>query len=178
MAETQTPELPENELAPFHVFKFQVSFTRANLPGAQAKPANDVPLCSGAFAECTGLEATMEPKVIKSGGANYGPAQRVGQVTFATVVLKRGMTTTRDLWNWFQLVAGGSYSYRLDARITLQSPISTPRAATSASRNCTSRTRAFASRCPAGEAPDGRAHPAHRIGRPRAIQDDQSVRSD
>ena len=78
MAEPQTPDLPENQLAPFHVFRFQVSFTRANLPGAQAKPASDVPLCSGAFAECTGLEATMEPKVIKAGGANYGPAQRVG----------------------------------------------------------------------------------------------------
>jgi phage tail-like protein len=64
----------------------------------------------------------MEPKVIKAGGANYGPAQRVGPVTFATVVLKRGMTTTRDLWNWFQTVAGGGYSYRLDARITMQSP--------------------------------------------------------
>ena len=54
MAEPQTPDLPENQLAPFHVFRFQVSFTRANLPGAQAKPASDVPLCSGAFAECTG----------------------------------------------------------------------------------------------------------------------------
>jgi phage tail-like protein len=126
MAGTQTPELPENELAPFHVFRFQVSFTRANLPGAEAKPTSDVPLCSGAFAECTGIEATMEPKVIKAGGANYGPAQRVGQVSFATVVLKRGMTTTRDLWKWFQLVAGGSYSYRLDARITLQSPSGQP----------------------------------------------------
>jgi phage tail-like protein len=122
MAEAQTPDLPENQLAPFHVFRFQVSFTRANLPGAQAQPTSDVPLCSGAFAECTGLEATMEPKVIKAGGANYGPAQRVGPVTFATVVLKRGMTTTRDLWNWFQTVAGGGYSYRLDARITMQSP--------------------------------------------------------
>lgn len=121
MPDPQTPDLPENQLAPLHVFRFQVSFTRANLPGAQAKPASGVPLCSGAFAECTGLEATMEPKVIKVGGANYGPAQRVGPVTFATVILKRGMTTTRDLWNWFQMVAGGSYSYRLDARITLQS---------------------------------------------------------
>ena len=71
MAETQTPELPENELAPFHVFRFQVSFTRANLPGAEAKPTSDVPLCSGAFAECTGIEATMEPKVIKAGGAHF-----------------------------------------------------------------------------------------------------------
>jgi phage tail-like protein len=126
MAETQTPDLPENELAPLHVFRFQVSFTRANLPGAQARAASDVPLCSGAFADCTGLEATMEPKVIKVGGSNYGPAQRVGPVTFATVVLKRGMTSTRDLWNWFQMVAGGSYSYRLDARITVQSTSGEP----------------------------------------------------
>ena len=32
-----------------------------------------------AFAECTGLEATMEPKVIKEGGRNYGAAQRAGR---------------------------------------------------------------------------------------------------
>jgi phage tail-like protein len=121
MPDAQTREAPENELAPFHAFRFQVSFTRARLPGAGATPTGDVPLCSGAFAECSGLEATMEPKVIKVGGANYGPAQRVGPVTFATVVLKRGMTSTRDLWKWFQLVAGGAYSYRLDARITMQS---------------------------------------------------------
>lgn len=121
MADAHAPELPENELAPLHAFRFEVSFTRATLRGAPARPATDVALCSGAFAECTGLEATMEPKVIKAGGANYGAAQRAGPVTFATVVLKRGMTTTRDLWNWFQTVAGGGYSYRLDARITMQS---------------------------------------------------------
>lgn len=127
MAEAQAPDLPENQLAPFHVFRFAVSFARANLPGAQAKPTSEVALCSGAFAECTGLEATMEPKVIKAGGSNYGPAQRAGPVTFATVVLKRGMTPTRDLWNWFQTVAGGGYSYRLDARITMLSPGGEPR---------------------------------------------------
>ena len=119
-----TQEIAENRLAPLHVFRFHVTFKRDALKG---EPSNAVvPLCSGAFAECTGLEATMEPKVIKAGGANYGPAQRAGQVSFATVVLKRGMTTTRDLWKWFQLVAGGSYSYRLDARITLQSPSGQP----------------------------------------------------
>ena len=83
MAEPQTPDLPENQLAPFHVFRFQVSFTRANLPGAQAKPTSDVPLCSGAFAECTGLEATMEPKVIKVGGLELraGAARRAGDAS-------------------------------------------------------------------------------------------------
>lgn len=108
-------ELPENRLPPLHVFRFEVKFKRAG-----SSPGEAVELCSGAFSDCSGLEATMEPKVIKSGGANYGPAQRVGQVSFATVVLKRGMTRTRDLWNWFQLVSGGSYAYRLSAEIAMQ----------------------------------------------------------
>ena len=108
----------ENRLTPLHVFRFEVSFTRDALQGEATNAP--VALCSGAFAECTGLEATMEPKVIKAGGLNYGPAQRVGQVSFATVILRRGMTRTRDLWEWFQLVAGGAYSYRLAARIDMR----------------------------------------------------------
>jgi phage tail-like protein len=110
--------ISENRLAPLHVFRFDVTFRRDSVSGDSSR--NPVALCSGAFAECTGLEATMEPKVIKAGGRNYGPAQRVGPVSFATVILKRGMTTTRDLWNWFQLVAGGAYAYRLSAEITMQ----------------------------------------------------------
>ena len=108
----------ENALAPLHVFRFEVTFKRDALQGAgDGSPVN---LCSGAFAECTGLEATMEPKVIKAGGSNYGAAQRPGPVTFATVVLRRGMTSTRDLFQWFQLVAGGGYALRLSAEIAMQ----------------------------------------------------------
>jgi phage tail-like protein len=107
----------ENELAPLHAFHFQVDFEEDPLAGGGSAP---VPLCSGAFAECTGLEATMEVKVIKEGGNNYGPAQRVGPVTFATVVLKRGMTTTRQAWTWFELVTQrGQYAPRLAATITM-----------------------------------------------------------
>ncbi len=116
MAERE--DLPENQLAPLHVFRFHVTFKRDALLGQG--DLSEVALCSGAFAECTGLEATMEPKVIKVGGANYGAAQRVGPLTFATVVLKRGMTSTRDLWNWFQLVSGGAYAYRLAVEIAMQ----------------------------------------------------------
>ncbi|MEI7867368.1 MAG: phage tail protein [Candidatus Methylumidiphilus sp.] len=109
--------LPENQLAPLQVFRFHVSFKKAILNQAAG---SEVALCSGAFAECTGLEATMEPKVIKAGGANYGAAQRAGPVTFATVVLKRGMTSTRDLWQWFQMAAGGAYAYRLNVEIEMR----------------------------------------------------------
>jgi phage tail-like protein len=108
----------ELSLYPLHVFRFQVDFQEDPLTNSGKKA--EISLCSGAFAECTGLEATMEPKVIKEGGHNYGVAQRVGPVTFATVILKRGMTTTRDLWRWFELVSDGSkYAYRLAATITI-----------------------------------------------------------
>jgi phage tail-like protein len=101
---------------PLHVFRFHVHFLEDPFSGS----GGERPLCSGAFSDCTGLEATMEPKVIKEGGANYGPSQRVGPVTFATVVLKRGVTRTRDLWNWFDVVnRSGKYAYRLAAIINM-----------------------------------------------------------
>ena len=103
---------------PLHVFRFQVDFRDDWLKSDGA--SQDVPLCSGAFAECTGLEATMEPKVIKEGGRNYGAIQRAGPVTFATVILKRGMTRSRDLWTWYQMTTGRRlYTYRLQVTITM-----------------------------------------------------------
>jgi phage tail-like protein len=115
-----TNDVAENQLAPLQVFNFLVTFKRDALPRSSVPSGSQVQLCSGAFAECTGLEATVEPKVIKVGGANYGTAQRMGRVSFATVVLKRGMTTTRDLWKWFQLVGGGAYAYRLAVEIEMR----------------------------------------------------------
>jgi phage tail-like protein len=115
---------PENRLVPLHVFNFHVRFKRDALLGPPE--GTETPLCSGAFAECTGLEATIEPKVIKEGGANYGAAQRMGRVSFATVILKRGMTTTRDLWDWFQMVAGGAYAYRLAVEIEMRDTAGRP----------------------------------------------------
>lgn len=100
-------------LVPLPVFRFQVRFKRVAGSGG----SEDV--CGGAFAECTGLESTMEPKVIKAGGQNYGALQRPGPVSFATVVLKRGMTRTPDLFRWYQLVAGGAYALRLSAEIAV-----------------------------------------------------------
>jgi conserved hypothetical phage tail region protein len=109
----------DNEFYPLHVFRFQVTFETDPLTNIGAGSA--VNICTGAFSECTGLEATMEPKVIKEGGQNYGAAQRAGPVTFATVILRRGMTTTRHLWRWFDLVtSSGGYAYRLAAIITMQ----------------------------------------------------------
>jgi phage tail-like protein len=106
---------------PLSLFRFHVEFRRQR--------DNDVQLAHGAFSECTGIEATMEPKVIKAGGANYGAYQRPGKVTFATVMLKRGITANRDLWRWFSHVnEKGKTAYRLDVTITVFEPVFEPSA--------------------------------------------------
>jgi phage tail-like protein len=62
----------------------------------------------------------MEPKVIKVGGNNYGAVQRAGPVTFATVVLKRGISRDGRLFKWFERVATGDYGHRCTVRILLK----------------------------------------------------------
>ena len=108
-------------MAPIPAFRFQIDFNEHRLTRG-AEPGDAVRLCSGSFSECTGLEASMEPKAITEGGRNYGVAQRAGRVTFGTVVLKRGLTSNEDLWRWFELVGQGGYAYRLSADITVLGP--------------------------------------------------------
>jgi phage tail-like protein len=79
-----------------------------------------LPLVEGAFAEVSGLEATMEAKTIREGGLNHRSHQRVGQVSHATVVLRRGVTRARDLSRWFDLLASGHYAGRLTVAIELR----------------------------------------------------------
>ena len=102
---------------PLNVFRFRVDFY---ISGEQSKTRGErVPLCSGSFSQCTGIEASMQPKTINEGGRNYGQIHRAGRTTFSTVILKRGVTTTPHLWQWFELVSQGAYAYRLDAEISL-----------------------------------------------------------
>jgi len=89
---------------PFGAFAFHVHFSPCE--GGSTPMDGIDPAISDGFNEVTGLEATMEAKAIKEGGHNYGVHQRPGQVTFATVVLKRGMMESRHLWRWWALWAG------------------------------------------------------------------------
>jgi len=104
---------------PLHVFRFGLSFSDGTLPKGSKTPAAPE-ITDVGFSECTGLEATMEPKVIKAGGRNYGAVQRVGPVTFGTVILKRGMLRDLTLWKWFtEATSQGRYARRRDVVINL-----------------------------------------------------------
>lgn len=100
-----------------HTFRFEVTLTLAGLDGSGSGDA-----VTGSFSECTGLEGTMEQKVIKEGGRTYGAAQRAGPVNFATVILKRGVSPDGGLAKWFMRVARGRYHERAAVTITLKGP--------------------------------------------------------
>lgn len=91
---------------PFTAFKFMVEIEVPGLSGAKS------PLCLASFSECDGLEMTMEPKTIREGGNNGQQIHLAGPVSYGKLTLKRGMTSTLDLWRWFEAVAGGRYGLR------------------------------------------------------------------
>lgn len=59
------------------------------------------PLCDAAFAECDGLEISIEPKTFKEGGNNTGQVHLAGAASYAQLTLKRGMSSDFGLWRWF-----------------------------------------------------------------------------
>ena len=92
---------------PFTAFNFAVEI---RVPGVSEMA------CSAAFAECDGLELTMEVKTIREGGNNARQIRLAGPVSVGTLTLKRGMTANFDLWDWF---AGVMADGRLRADATV-----------------------------------------------------------
>lgn len=78
---------------PFHAFNFAVEI---NIPGVSPKA------CSGSFAECDGLEMTIDAKTIREGGNNGRQIRLTGAFSYGAVTLKRGMTASFDLWDWLE----------------------------------------------------------------------------
>lgn len=102
------------------VFRYRVDFHQTSFDDSSSGAVE--PICSGSFSEASGFEASMEPHSIAEGGRNWGEVKRAGKTTFATLVLKRGMTEDRNLWIWFEGMANGGYAYRLNARVVVLSP--------------------------------------------------------
>lgn len=99
------------QAVPFTTFNFKIEFT---LEGEEE------PLCYAAFSECDGLEVTMEPKTYQEGGNNVSHIHLVGRVTYSQLTLKRGMTTSFDLWDWFdRVVQPGEYALRATGVVTM-----------------------------------------------------------
>ena|SRR5438094_1978202 len=102
---------PANETIkyPFTAFNFAVEI---NVPGVSTK------VCSAAFAECDGLDMTMEVKTIREGGNSSTQYRLAGPVAYGQLTLRRGMTATFDLWDWFNATLNNA-RLRADAEVVL-----------------------------------------------------------
>jgi len=102
MSPSQTPH-------PFTAFNFSIEI---NVPGKIPK------VCNAAFSDCDGLEMTMEAKTIREGGNNARQIRLTGLTSFGQLTLKRGMTDSYDLWDWFSAVQHDP-SLRANAEVVL-----------------------------------------------------------
>jgi phage tail-like protein len=67
-------------------------------------------LIVGLFTEVSGIGATRKIETVQEGGLNDGSHSLPGPVDFNRITLKRGMTVSRELWNWFQ---AGLYDFQV-----------------------------------------------------------------
>ena len=106
-------------LIPLHVFRFQVDFMSEDL---QSGTASEPIAVSAAFAECMGLEATMEPKAIaeKKGVINYGVAQRAQyNELYHRHSQARDERGNPNLFNIFMAATTGLYAPRMQVTINV-----------------------------------------------------------
>lgn len=99
----------ENVKYPFMAFNFAVEI---RVKGVAEQ------ICDAAFAECDGLEVTMDVKTIREGGNNGKQIRLTGPMNYGTLTLKRGMTETFDLWKWVELMQTNP-EVRADAEVVL-----------------------------------------------------------
>ena len=70
-------------------------------------------IASAAFAECSGLSSETDVIEYREGAdRTLGVRKIPGLTRYANVVLRRGLTANRDLWDWRQLVVDGQVSRR------------------------------------------------------------------
>ena len=98
-------------LYPFTTFNFSVEISVEGI----------APLvCNAAFSECDGLEMTMDVKSIREGGNNGRQFRLTGPMSFGTLTLKRGMSSSFDLWDWF-IEMRTNPGLRADAEVVVHS---------------------------------------------------------
>jgi len=92
---------------PNHNFVISLVDSTSTLGDAQPALAGvlDAPLAG--FAECAGLELTLQPEEYKEGGNNGGALRFASRAAWANITLKRGVTDSTELWDWhFGFVEG------------------------------------------------------------------------
>jgi phage tail-like protein len=137
----------ETSMYPFSAFNFAVEI---NVPGIAPK------VCNASFSECDGLDMTMEVKTIREGGNNGSQIRLVGAMSFGQLTLKRGMTASFDLWDWFDAIyQADSQKLRSDLRTDAEVVVIAPDHSTERVRFILKRCLPVKLKAPALNAKDG-----------------------
>jgi phage tail-like protein len=109
---------------PLLAFNFQVSLLDSSSSG-RGSALTTVTLSSvgltrvAGFSECSGLEGTLELQEHNAGGANGAVLRFPTRVKWSNLVLKRGLGSGTELWDWFYGFTLGR-AQRKDGVIVLQ----------------------------------------------------------
>jgi phage tail-like protein len=101
--------MPPADVRPFIAFNFAVE---VSVPGVSTR------VCTAAFSDCDGLEMSMDVKTIREGGNNGRQIRLTGPTNVGVLTLKRGMTSSFDLWDWMAKMQTQP-SLRADAEVVM-----------------------------------------------------------
>ena len=71
------------------------------------------------FTECTGLSTETDVIEYREGNERGGIRKIPGLAKFTNIVLKRGLTRSRDLWNWRKVIIDGGVDRRSGVIVVL-----------------------------------------------------------
>jgi phage tail-like protein len=111
-------------LDPFPAFNFYIALVDSSSAAAIVATAVRATV-TGGFSECSGLDMSMQPLELREGGLNTHAHKLLGPMSYGNITLKRGMTLSDDLWNWYHDFVRGAGSRR-DGLITLVSELRVP----------------------------------------------------
>lgn len=76
-------------------------------------------MTAAAFSECSGLSSEVDVIEYRSGGEMGSARKLPGLKKFANLVLKRGITKDRELWDWYKTVLDGNVQRKSGSIILL-----------------------------------------------------------
>jgi phage tail-like protein len=113
--------LPTN---PVLSYNFLITFVDSSSVLATAVSAIQH-VAMGGFSECSGLETSQKIDEYNEGGRNGAVLKFPGRVSWNNIVLKHGMTSNTDLWDWYYSFVEGR-GKRRDGVIVLQNDLHLP----------------------------------------------------
>jgi phage tail-like protein len=71
------------------------------------------------FSDCTGFDVTVEPIEYREGGQVTSPRKLPGMAKYGNITLKRGITDSAELYEWFRDVSTGVIERRSGSIVLL-----------------------------------------------------------